>query len=136
MGFLSKLLAPPQPKVIVHKPVRNRSHNGQRRRVVKPDVTPLSAKRGWKKSGNTWTGSYATFKGTWKGRIERRGDVIDVYIKLPPPQVQNHKRYVCFHKHRAGWWKIHLHRQPVNLNDCDSVIAYVEQLLTQSLKAA
>lgn len=136
MGFLSKLLAPPPPKVIVHKPVAKRSHNGQCHRVIKPDVTPLSVKRGWKKSGNTWTGSYATYRGTWRGKITRRGDVIDVFIKQPPPDVRGHKRFICFHKHKAGWWKIHLHTQPVNPNDFDSVIAYVEQLLTQSLKAA
>lgn len=136
MNSLRKLFASPKSVTVVRPKTRMAKHGGGRASLVMRNTTPLSVKRGWKKSRNTWTGSYATFKGTWKGRIERRGDVIDVFIKQPPPEVRGHKRFICFHKHKAGWWKIHLHTQPVNANDFDSVIAYVEQLLTQSLKAA
>lgn len=102
---------------------------------IEPDTTPLIDQRGWKKNRNTWSGPYATKYGTWHGRIERRGDVFDVLINKPPPEVQEHsKRFQCFSKQERGWWKIHLHTNPVD-GDPSAIIDYVERLLHRSIES-
>ena len=53
-------------------------------RVIQPDNTPLYAKRGWAKKGNTYHGYYRTVNGAWRGEITRRGDRFKVFIFKPP----------------------------------------------------
>lgn len=105
--------------------------NGVRR--VGPDTTPLIEKRGWKRNGNTWRGSFVTTVGTWPGRIERRGDILEVFIRQPPNAITSHPKWQCFHKRPNGWWWVHLHTQPHD-QDPSAVIAYMERMLAETLK--
>lgn len=116
----------PQPKIV--RPAKSVKQ-------ITPDTTPLLKKRGWKKSllNDEWSGHYVTSKGTFPGRIERRGDAFYPYIKNPPKQVTRHHKYQCFHKRAGGWWWVHLHTQPKN-NDPSAVLTYMERLLTEALK--
>lgn len=102
-------------------------------RHVRRNTTPVAEQRGWKRSRNTWHGSYATSFGTWDGKIEKRGDVFNVLIKRPPTQIQNHPKWQCFSKRQRGWFDIHLHDNPVD-GDVSAIIIYVERLLTEALK--
>lgn len=104
-------------------------------RHVRPDNTSLLKKRGWKQYGNTWIGHYATVKGTWPGRIERRGDIFVVLIKNPPPEVEHSGRIQCFSEHGGGWWDVHLHTNPVD-GDVNAIVDYVERLLHRAFRNA
>lgn len=102
------------------------------RRIVHPDTTPLLQQRGWSKRGNTWHGHYATPYGTYPGRIEKRGHRLRPYIKNPPPQIQDHRKWACFHRERGGWWWVHLHTNPRD-GDYNAVLAYIERILIEAL---
>ncbi len=102
---------------------------------VRPNTTPLIEQRGWKHQRNRWTGHYATKFGTWPGRIEKRGDIFQVYIHRPPAEVRNSGRFQCFSKRSGGWWNIHLHDNPCD-GDPSAVVAYVERLLHTSIRKA
>ncbi len=102
-------------------------------RHVRRDTTPLVTQRGWRQNKNTWRGSYATKFGTWPGRIQKRGDIFYVTIRKPPPEMQAHRKWICFSKvSSSGWYSIHLHDNPIN-SDVSAVILYVERLLTEAL---
>ena len=75
-------------------------------KLIKPNQKPIIVQRGWRRTGfNTWKGHYATKYGTWPGRIEKRGDIFDVYIKKPPPEVRRYSgRFQCFLK--TQWWLV------------------------------
>ena len=92
------------------------------------DRNPHGAPRleeGW----GAWTGPYATSYGTWSGKIEDAGGrALRVFIRNPPACLQSHAKWACFHNHDDnGWWRIHLHHQPVD-GDPNAVIRYVEQM--------
>ena len=94
----------------------------------------LMDQRGWKKTSAGWTGPYATrHHGTWLGNIEKAGGTLRVFIHNPPPSMRAHPKWACFHNHVGGWWRIHLHTNPVD-GDPNAVIRYVEQILTESFK--
>ena len=123
---------PPPPKVRRVRPPR--PTRGVK--LVKPSRKSLIAERGWRRSFNTWQGHYANKYGTWPGRIQKRGDIFEVFIKRPPPEVQNYSgRFQCFSKRSGGWWNIHLHRNPAS-GDPSDVLRYVEQLLHRSITRA
>ncbi len=117
-------------KVVRHTPQRRAST-----KLVARDNTPLTAKRGWRRSGKRWSGPYACRHGTWHGKIEKRGDRFNVLIKKPPEVVRNHPKFVCFHNDKSGWMRIHLHHNPAD-QDVNAVIAYVERLLAESFRLA
>jgi hypothetical protein len=91
----------------------------------------LMDQRGWKTGWGAWTGPYATRFGTWPGRIERAGDTLRVFIHNPPHQLHRHHKWACFHTADNGWYRIHLHTNPVD-GDPNAVVRYVEQLITES----
>ncbi len=142
MGIFSYAFGNPKPKVqkvktvTWHQPVgslpkvkrKNHTH-------VQPSSKSLIDVRGWKrKSRNQWVGYYVCNKGTFAGKIIRRGDIFDVHIKHPPIEVKKHSRFICFARlPKNGWFSIHLHQQPIDM-DPSSVIFYVEKLLNQALK--
>lgn len=138
MGIFSRLISVPDPtkprpaKGVVRHPSPSKKVVRNNVRHVRRDSTPLAQQRGWKRSGNTWNGSYATSFGTWDGKIEKRGDIFDVFIKKPPTQVQNHSKWACFSRRKYGWWLIHLHNNPAD-GDVSAIILYVERLLTEAL---
>lgn len=103
-------------------------------RSVKLDNSSLSAKRGWSQSGNSFRGYYRTKYGAWKGHIRRRGDKFDVFITNPPEeQMENHSRWICFHKAKGKDYKIDLSLNPKD-KSVDSIIFYVERLIIESFE--
>ena len=112
------------------------------RRVADPgnavprDNRSLMQRRGWReKPGHGFVGPYApTDLGTWHGNIKRSGDVFRVYIFKPPAAFLTHWKSTCFHKlPDSEWWSIHLAKNPVD-GSIDSIIQYVERLLTEALQ--
>ena len=104
-------------------------HNGN---VVAFDNTALRRRRGWVQRGNKFVGYYRTRYGAWKGEIARRGDTFRVYIFKPPvAQLENHSRWICFHKTQGNKYRIYLALNPKD-RDVDSIIFYVEQLICES----
>lgn len=112
---------------------QTRGHPG----MVARQSTSLLNERGWKQLGDSYSGPYALKKrGTWQGRIEKRGDIFTPLIKNPPEVVRLHPKFHCFHQtDDRGWWRIHLQRQPADAHPA-SVIAYVEQILEASFRLA
>ena len=102
------------------------------RGAVPRAISTLMQQRGWKQAEAGWSGPYATRHGTWPGRIEKAGDTLRVFIRNPPPEMRSHPKWCCCHQHdNSGWWRIHLHTNPVD-GDANAVVRYVEQLLTES----
>jgi hypothetical protein len=103
--------------------------------AVLRSTATLMERRGWKKGWGAWAGPYATSYGTWSGKIEDAGGrALRVFIRNPPACLQAHAKWGCFHSHDDnGWWRIHLHHQPVD-GDPNAVIRYVEQLIVESFR--
>ena len=102
--------------------------------MVARDNTPLFIRRGWKQSGNTYSGYYRTEFGAWNGSIERRGDKYKVYIYNPPRrQLKLHSRWVCLHKAEGNKWRVDLAKAPRD-GDVGAIVFYVETLIKQSFK--
>jgi hypothetical protein len=103
--------------------------------LVKHTTRSIRQQRGWTAYANGWHGPYATQYGTWHGEIEHRGGILRPFIRHPPAQLRSHPKWACFHEdRRAGWWRIHLHTQPAD-GSIDSVILYVERLITEALNS-
>lgn len=105
------------------------------RGAVPRSTQTLMEQRGWKRSfSGRWTGPYATRHGTWHGAIEKAGSTLRPLIKDPPTQLQRHHKWHCFHPIAdAGWYRIHLAKNPVD-GDLNAVVRYVEQLITEAYK--
>lgn len=100
--------------------------------TVERDASSLLTRRGWKQSGQSYSGVYSTSLGRWSGRIERAGDRLRVLIKKPPMDlIRLHRKYPCFHQMPDEWWSIHLHTEPID-NDISAVVAYVERVIEES----
>jgi hypothetical protein len=95
-------------------------------------TTTLMEQRGWKQvEPGVFAGPYATRHGTWDGEIERAADTLRVFIYDPPARMRRHPKWPCFHSADGGWYRIHLHTNPVD-GDPNAVVRYVEQLITES----
>lgn len=104
--------------------------------LVRRDNTPLHIKRGWKRRGKSYTGYFKTTHGAWPGRIDWCGDKFRVYITSPPMDViMSHSRWVCFHPLDGERYEIDLAQSPPR-DDVDSVIHYVENLITEGYRLA
>lgn len=104
--------------------------------MVERDNTPLWLARGWRRSGETYTGPYAVKGlGTWPGSIQRRGDTFLVLIHDPPQEMRRHPKWGCVHPHSGGWQYIHLAVPPAD-RDVSSVIYFVEKMLADSFAIA
>ena len=92
---------------------------------------------GWRRTGNSYSGPFATPYGTWLGRVENAGDLLRCYIKDPPTDiVSRHEKWPCFARDTPdGWWQIHLAVSPID-HDVSSVILYVERVLIESHRRA
>ncbi len=103
--------------------------------AVPRSTQTLMEQRGWKRSfSGVWAGPYATTHGTWHGAIEKAGTTLRPFIKDPPTQLQRHHKWHCFHPIAdAGWYRIHLAKNPVD-GDLNAVVRYVEQLITEAYK--
>ena len=100
--------------------------------VLRSNLTLLE-QRGWRAIGGGFEGPYAPKdRGTWRGRITRRGDVFEVLIHRPPREMASHPKWACFHTADREWFRIHLHTNPVD-GRVDPIIAYVERLLIEAL---
>lgn len=121
--------------VHLHAPVpKNITINGVRR--VGPSTTLLAVTRGWQRRGDTWYGSYITKVGTWDGKIEKRGDVFEPFIRNIPTAIRSHPKFVCFHQKPREWFWVHLHEQPRDQDvtaNVSAIIAYMERLLAETL---
>ena len=100
--------------------------------VVRRSI-PITEQRGWRLKSGAWSGSYATRHGTWHGHIQRAGSEQRVLIYDPPAELRRHHKWVCFHADANGWFRIHLHRPPID-GDPSSIILYVERLIEESFK--
>jgi hypothetical protein len=93
----------------------------------------LAQLRGWRRSGNRYSGPFATSNGTCPGVIELAGDTFRVLIHRPPESLTAHPKWICFSPQGGDWFRIHLAVNPAD-RDINSIIYYVEQLLTESRK--
>ena len=109
-------------------------------RLVQRSNVAMWVQRGWKRSGNLYSGVYASKWGTFRGSIEKRADTWMVSIQ-PPPEMSNNPRWGCFHPqpNKAGWYWIHLAQPPRDPSDdgcVSSIIVYVERLISESFRIA
>lgn len=104
-------------------------------RMVRYDTTSLAERRGWTTHGNVFTGYFRIKYGAWRGSIEQRGDVFEVFIYgAPTEMLQKHGHWACFHKFpNAGSddYRIHLSRNPKD-KKIDGIIFNIERILLES----
>jgi len=110
--------------------------------LISPPARPLWDERGWKRradhEGVTYLGEYlgrAPHDGAvhrFPGRIEQRGrGTVHAFVQDPPPGLRRHPKGACFHLVGAGpWFSINWLRPT---SSPDAAIAYIEQVLTESL---
>jgi hypothetical protein len=63
------------------------------------------------------------------GRIVETRSAPEAYIADPPPEIKRHPKGPCFALTRDGWFRVHWHRAPA---DVDNAILYVEKVLNES----
>lgn len=88
---------------------------------------------GWKRQGNTYTGSYQTRHGSFWGQItEHQGGHIDFFLYRPPEEIRHHSHWSCFQDRGNGWYAVHMGRQP---KDISSGILTIERLITEAFQS-
>lgn len=125
MGLLRKLFPPERQRVMRVATPRN---------AVARDATTIMQQRGWRRTGDTYEGPFATPYGTWHGRITAAGDIFRCAIKDPPiDAINRHPKRACFSQDSKGWWRVNLAINPID-GDVNSIIVYVERVLIESLR--
>lgn len=85
----------------------------------------------WDLVGNRLTGFYRTPRGSFQGYVlHPQAPRPEFYIVHPPPALQNHPHWVCFHPAGANTFSIHFHPAPPNP---DAGILAVETVLMEAL---
>jgi hypothetical protein len=93
-------------------------------------VIPYWQERGWRRDGNTYSGSYQSRHGAFQGWIEERSlGHIDFYLRAPSQEIQEHSHWTCFQPRNDSWYLVHMSRQP---HDVGSGIMTIERLITEA----
>jgi hypothetical protein len=99
---------PVSPKVVVSRQYIRTSARSGSRMVVQRNPLPYWKERGWQKKGDTYRGSYRTPFGQWPGRVTLSpAGRVEVFIRNPPPVLEDHPHWICFNKRTGGWYFVH-----------------------------
>ena len=94
---------------------------------------PYWQERGWRRSGNTYTGAYQTRYGTFSGEIvEHRASDIEFYLHQPSDAIRSCSHWACFQDRGSGWYLVHMGKRP---HDVSSGIMTIERLITQAYQS-
>lgn len=113
---------------------------GTQRSWLRPPTTriqrrelPYWQERGWRRSGDTYSGAYQTPYGSFLGEIEDRGyDHYRFYITDPPEQLRRSGHWACFQPRGHRGFQVHMARRP---RDVSSGIMTIERLITDAFRA-
>lgn len=97
---------------------------------VAPKDRPLWESKGWKQSGQQLLGFYETSGHAVRGLVDRIDSPRpDFYVFDPPPELRQHRHWICFRQVREGVFWIHFRPAPAN---ADEGILTVERLLADA----
>lgn len=107
------------------------------RGAIAPSNLSVLEQRGWRRSGNTYSGPYATPYGTWHGHLEDAGGYFRCYIHKPPIHaLAYHPKLPCFSDAGSGgWWRVNLAMSPID-GDPNAIVLHVERFLTEAHRRA
>lgn len=98
--------------------------------LVQRNPLPYWEERGWQRNGRTYTGTYQTVHGSWRGKVtESPGGRVEVFIYDPPAVLESHPHWACFNKRANGSYFIH----PVTpIADVSAGIINVEKTINEA----
>lgn len=100
--------------------------------VVQRQQIPYWQQRGWRRSGDTYSGTYQTRHGSFIGIVEDRGfGDIRFYLSDPPDQVRRSCHWACFQPRRSKGYQVHMSTRPA---DISSGILTIERLVTDAFE--
>lgn len=106
--------------------------------LVQPPARGAWQEKGWimehRPGRETYRGQYAVIDRApqqhqrFTGRLEVVRREILAFIADPPPAIRSHPKGPCFSLISEGWYQIHWHRPPRNVDDA---ILYIEKILDE-----
>lgn len=108
--------------------------------LIQPPLRGAWQEKGWTRKLNagsaTYSGQYIVNnkllgqKQHFQGRIEVANHEIIPFVADPPTGLSSHPKGPCFSMVSPGWFRVHWHRPP---NNVDDAILYVERVLNEVL---
>lgn len=100
--------------------------------IVQRREIPYWQERKWRRSGNTYSGTYQTRYGSFLGLIEDRGSGdLRFYLSDPPDHVRRSSHWACFQPRREKGFQVHMSTRP---NDVSSGILTIERLVADAFE--